>query len=322
MAKIKQVTVNGTNYDIDATYFNGHDAKYWEDLIDAHMTIKGPYFGDSNPISEVIGTTYDRLYDGSTTVYPSESTEGSIYLFNRTGVTSKYWEYITTRTENVGEYVWTFIGTSQTDMGDYVRKGTYTTSTPSTNTTGTPSTNNSSTPIYDGEYTDIIDATLPVLATQGINSVTTFNLSPTVTSQGNHYHTIQTTGKPVVNTTPSWSASVNNEVLSFTFTSGSTTTIEEVSELMPDTGYVTGEAGLHYHSLQANYGTIVTSNTVVTAIDRSTIYYVGVAPTNTLIIPSYANVLLTIPTHYHEMGNHTHAMGNHTHSVNLGTPSV
>ena len=277
MAKIKQVTIDSTTYDLDAKYFDGHDSTYWEDLIDAHTSIKGPYVNSLNPAVPDPTDPPTELYDDAGNAIEAQGHQGSIYLFNHTAG-APYNEYIAVEDTTQQISYWKFIGTSETDLSDYVKKGTYTTGGPSTNTTSGPSTNTSNTPVYDLQSDDTITATLPVLATEGIDSVTVFSLSPTVTTANDHYHGISTTGKTVVNTTPSWSASVDNEVLSFSFSSGGTTTIQEVSAYMEQQGYVTDYGGAHNHKLQTNSGAMNTSQTVVAAISRSTIYYVGTVP--------------------------------------------
>ena len=321
MAKIKQVTIDSTTYDLDAKYFDGHDSTYWENLIDAHTSVKGPYVNSLNPAVPDPTDPPTELYDDAGNAIPALNHYGSIYLFNHTSG-APYNEYIAVEDTTQQISYWKFIGTSETDLSDYVKKGTYTTGGPSANQTSGPSTNASNTPVYDLQSDDTITATLPVLTTEGIDSVSVFNLSPTVTDGGNHYHGITTTGKTVVNTTPSWSANVNDEVLSFSFSSGNTTTIQEVSQEMSGVGYVTDYGGSHNHKLQTNSGAMSVAQTVVTTISRSTIYYVGTVPASSAVIPNVASLSMTIPTHTHNMANHTHSMGNHTHNVVLGTPSA
>ena len=130
---IKKINVGGTEYDLDAAYLGGLSAQQWEDLIDAHMSVKGPYTNDGNPLNPTIGQQVDELYDDAGRAFDPETNQGAIYLFNNTNATTNC-EWIATDTET--GWKWTFIGTSSTDMQDYVKKGTYTTSTPSTNSTG------------------------------------------------------------------------------------------------------------------------------------------------------------------------------------------
>lgn len=326
MAKIKQVTIDNTTYDLDAKYFDGHDAKYWEDLIDAHMTIKGPYFSDNNPIPTQVGETYSVLYDGNTAIDPGAATsEGAIFLFNRTNVTNQYYEYVSVTDSGSQSSYWTFIGTSQTDMQNYVKKGTYTTASPSTLSTSTPSRANTEWGVYDSLSIDPNEVTttitIPVVTRNAYNGATSKTINGELTTISDHRHIINTTEKTVVTTTPSWSATVVSEVLSFTFNAGSTSVIDLVSDFDSHAeNYVTGLAGSHAHRIREyinnSWTPISASFNIVNSITTTPVYYVGIGDAPGQGLTSEISLAVTVRKHVHSMGNHTHGM-NHTHDITL-----
>lgn len=324
MANIKKIKVGNIEYEIDAAYLGGYSAEEWENMIDAHTSINGPFTSSTNPTAPTTGATATVLWGGSTS-YPASSyyPARAIYLFNNTSSTTNY-EWMTTD-DGMGDpdsTHWVCIGTSSTDMQNYVRKGTYTSSTPSAANTGTPSVEYTDFGEIDTAHnrTETMTITIPVTSHSIYNGQSGKTIGATVTTNGNHKHTIETDPTDVVVTTPSWSASVVSEVLSFTFNAGSTGTIQAVGGYNSHSDeYRTGSAGDHYHSLReytnSSWASIASSFNVVSELSTTVAYFVGTVPASA--IPQNVTVETTVYKHFHSMKNHTHSMSSHTHDVDL-----
>lgn len=328
MAKIKQVHIGNIDYDLDAAYLGGLSAEEWENMIDAHSsTIYGPYSSSSNPESPVFGQEASTLYNDTTPYVAGSSYDGAIYLFNHTHDSSPYYEWIIV---NKGDevhpnYTWKCIGSTSTDLQNYVKKGTYTTTVPSPLSTGTPSTANTDFAVYDSQSIDpnevTIAMTIPVTSHSIYNGKSGKTISQLVTTIGNHQHVVYTNERTVVTTTPSWTATVSSEVLSFTFVAGSTSTVSEVSGF--DTSaqdYLTSASGSHDHSLREYTGgswtAIASSFNVVNDISTTLAYFVGTVPSTAVVVQD-VKLNVTIRQHTHSMSNHTHSMSSHTHEITL-----
>ena len=162
--------------------------------------------------------------------------------------------------------------------------------------------------------------TIPVTSHSIYNGKSGKTISQEVTTIGTHKHVIYTNERTVVTTTPSWTAAVSSEVLSFTFVAGSTSTVEEVSGL--DTSsqdYMTSASGSHNHSLREYTGgswtAIASSFNVVNDISTTLAYFVGTVPSTAVVVQD-VSLNVTIRKHTHSMSNHTHGMS-HTHEITL-----
>lgn len=324
MANIKKIKVGNIEYEIDASYLGGLSAEEWENMIDAHTSINGPFISSTNPTAPTTGATATVLW-GESTSYPASSyyPARAIYLFNNTSSTTNYeWMTADDGQGDPDSVHWVCIGTSSTDMQHYVRKGTYTTAAPSTINTGTPSVEYTDFGEHDQAHnrTETMTITIPVTSHSIYNGQTGKTISQTVTTDGSHSHAIDTDPTTVVVTTPSWSASVVSEVLSFTFNAGSTATIQAVGGEDPvHNRYITQDAGYHYHSLReytnGSWTSIASSFNVVSELSTTVAYFVGTVPASD--IPQNVTVAATVEKHFHSMKNHTHSMNNHTHEIDL-----
>lgn len=325
--KIKKVAIDNTEYEISAKYIqNGDQDMTWNDI--KNLVEVGFQIVVLTTLPEANAASYETYHNSIVLIQDSTSTTGSYveYVIQRTASGSSY------------TYAWERIGTTDTDLSDYVKKGTYTTGSPSSSGSGyaIPDGENpieSEGAIYDSAanydttnakiYTPIKTsdngdhthtATLPVL-TQTFSgfyaSADRKYLYHTVTGVGSHSHDILVSRNTVVT---SWSATVTGEVLSFSM---STTNLPHVVPTESEGGtewLYTGENGSHYHSLQLATSTTATSPSSTPTKPLQYIEDVAKAPTFTIYYAGVSGATDTMSASVSTTGSHSHAMNTSSYS--------
>jgi len=134
MANIKQIKVESTTFDIEALHFYQSSTldtpAQWKQYIDEIGAAAGKI--------QIVIDSKSSSGDYPATA-PSADTMGKIYLVQlETTETGTYTEFITVDTGTGGShsYSWEKIGTTATDLSEYAKKGTYTSTGPSSDATG------------------------------------------------------------------------------------------------------------------------------------------------------------------------------------------
>lgn len=160
MAEIKQIKVGSTNYEIGGLYIQETNTKSsvsglktWADikeLVEASFVISvvwtsSDYTSTTTPSADKLATIPSGVvveYSNGTktatgTLTASASTQNTLYFVYHAGhnpsTKDTFDEYATTIVGST--YGWEKIGNTDVDLSNYALKGTYTSSTPSTNTT-------------------------------------------------------------------------------------------------------------------------------------------------------------------------------------------
>ena len=273
---IKQINVGGTLYDLDASFIEGHS---WEDITNLASTSFAATVYTSLP---AVPTTNQTAKDD---FYKEHQSELAL-VANSSAEAGSYLEYILVKsgTSPNFNYVWEQIGSTKMDLSNYVQKGTYNTSVPSSNQTSnaggaTVNTSNAGSQTATGTATITYDKAAANTGNAGAAtvtvSITVDKAAPTVTGS--------TTGSTSSNTGKAGAATINtSEQTAHTHTvSSSKSTLTYVSGTATgDTGSTatevnTGSNGAHTHSVT----TTAHSHTV--NIAKATVTYVsGVTQTN------------------------------------------
>lgn len=315
MAEIRGVHLGNTDYDLAAKYILSNDStpvlKTWQDILDLVSV------GFEIVVLQSLPTPSAAVY---------EQYKNCIVLVSDGTTTGNHDEYVITISGDPDLYRWEKVGTTTADLADYVKKGTYTTGSPSNDSTGTVTVKygqyddsalteganfNSATydvtrastylPIKtDGAGSHTHSVTLPLISSNisFVGTVNFGNISKDTDSNGSHSHTLSTSTVSFVSTTPSWTASVDSSgVLSFSFSSGSTSMLTYVG------AQNTGSAGSHHHTLQYYDGEgdipYTSRIAIVNSVNKSatTLYYVGSSS-------SAASISASVSTN----GTHSHTM--------------